>query len=93
MVTRFIKVKAHSGEPLNEAADAIASATAEADDNPMAGELYLEQDAVHFYIHDCPVEWDTCGYGTTWPAWLLVRLQPPCPYRKFYTTVQCKLSA
>lgn len=59
VTTRFIKVKAHCGEPLNEAADALASAAAEADDGPMAGDLHLEPDAVHFYIHDCPVEWDT----------------------------------
>ena len=59
VVTRFVKVKAHCGEPLNEAADALASAAAEGVDSPMAGELHLEPDAVHFYVDDCPVEWDT----------------------------------
>ena len=64
VVTRFVKVKAHCGEPLNEAADALASAAAEGVDSPMAGELHLEPDAVHFYV-DCPVEWDT---QVTWPT-------------------------
>ncbi len=41
VLTRLIKVKAHCGEPLNEAADALASAAAEADGDPMSGELHL----------------------------------------------------
>ncbi len=57
VVTRFIKVKAHFGELLNEAADALASAAAEADDSPMADALHLDPGAVHFYIRDCPVGW------------------------------------
>ncbi len=31
VITRLVQVKAHYGEPLNEAADALASATAEVD--------------------------------------------------------------
>jgi ribonuclease HI len=57
VVTRFIKVKAHCGEPLNEAADALASAAAEADDSLLPGLLYLDTNAVHFYINGAPVEW------------------------------------
>ncbi len=52
------KVKAHCGEPLNEAADALASAAAEADGAPMTGELHLDPWAMHFYLgHAGPVEW------------------------------------
>ena len=60
VLTRLIKVKAHCGEPLNEAADALASAAAEADGAPMSGELHLDPCAVHFYLnHNAPVEWDS----------------------------------
>ncbi len=54
--TRFIKVKAHSGEPLNEAADTLAAATAETDP---AGEVELDLDpeAVHFLFKGKWVEW------------------------------------
>ena len=46
-ITRLIKVRAHSGEPLNEAADALAAAAAEL--NPArAVDLDLDQEAVHF---------------------------------------------
>ena len=59
VITRLVKVKAHCGEPLNEAADALASAAAEVDGAPMTGELHLDPWAVHFFIgHDGPVEWD-----------------------------------
>ncbi len=61
MTTRLVKVKAHCGEPLNEAADALASAAAETDAGPMTGEMHLNQGAVHFYLAGpvAPVEWDT----------------------------------
>jgi hypothetical protein len=35
----------------------LASATAEADDSPMADALHLVPDAVHFYLRDCPAGW------------------------------------
>jgi ribonuclease HI len=61
VTTRLVKVKAHCGEPLNEAADALASAAAETDAGPMTGEMHLDPGAVHFYLagHAAPVEWDT----------------------------------
>ncbi len=77
-LTRLIKVKAHCGEPLNEAADALASAAAEADRAPMSGELHLNPCVVHFYLnHNAPVEWDSrvrkfCTRSQTG------RLQPSC---------------
>ena len=46
LTTRSIKVKAHSGEPLNEAADALAAAAAELDPaRPV--ELDLDPEAMH----------------------------------------------
>jgi hypothetical protein len=57
VVTRLVKVKAHCGEPLNEAADALASAAAAADDSPLPSRLHLATNAVHFYIDGAPVEW------------------------------------
>ena len=59
-LSRLAKVKAHCGDPLNEAADVLASAAAEHDDNPGAGGQHLDPDAVHFYMagHDAPVVWD-----------------------------------
>jgi ribonuclease HI len=57
VVTRFVKVKAHCGEPLNEAADALASAAAAADDSPLPSRLHLATNSVHFYINGAPVEW------------------------------------
>ncbi len=48
VVTRIVKVKSHCCEPLNEAADALASAAAEADDSQLSNELHLEPDSVHF---------------------------------------------
>jgi ribonuclease HI len=56
-VTRIVKVKSHCGEPLNEAADALASAAAEADDSQLSNELHLEPDSVHFYLDGCPMTW------------------------------------
>ncbi len=44
----MVKVKAYSGDPLNEAIDALASAAAENDDNRWAGGQYFDPDAVHF---------------------------------------------
>jgi hypothetical protein len=57
IVTRFVKVKPHCGEPLNEAADALASAAAAADDSPLPSRLHLATNSVHFYINGAPVEW------------------------------------
>ena len=57
VVTRLVKVKSHCGEPLNEAADALASAAAEADDGPPSSALHLDPDSVHFYQNGAPVEW------------------------------------
>ena len=57
VVTRFVKVELHCGGPLNEAADALSSAAAEADDSQLANELHLDLDSVHFYLD---------GYPTTW---------------------------
>jgi hypothetical protein len=48
-ITRLVKVRAHRGEPLNEAADALArtSAAAESDpSNPVA--IEFDPEAVHF---------------------------------------------
>ena len=47
VVTRLVKVKSHCGEPLNEAADALASAAAEADD--MVAYLHM---ALSLYQYD-----------------------------------------
>ncbi len=55
--TRFIKVRAHRGEPLNEGADALAAEAAESDHvRPMA----MDQDpgAVYFLHKEMWVEWD-----------------------------------
>jgi hypothetical protein len=54
--TRFIKIEAHSGEPLNEAADAMAAAAAELDP-ARAVELDLNPEAVHFLFKERWVEW------------------------------------
>jgi ribonuclease HI len=56
--TRFIKVRAHRGEPLNELADALASEAAESD--PVRS-IALDQDpeAVYFNLKGTWVEWDT----------------------------------
>ena len=53
---RFIKVKAQSGQPLNEAADALAAAAAETDPARDV-ELGLNPEAVHFLIKGKWVEW------------------------------------
>ena len=54
---RFVKVRAHRGEPLNEAADALASAAAESDPSrPVV--LDLEAEAVHFSYRGIWVEHD-----------------------------------
>jgi hypothetical protein len=55
--TRFIKVKAHSGELLNEAADALAATAAETDPARDV-ELDLDPEAVHFLFKGKWVEWD-----------------------------------
>ena len=56
--TRLIKVRAHSGEPLNEATDALAAAAAELDP-ARAVDLDLDPHAVHFLFNEKWVEWDT----------------------------------
>jgi ribonuclease HI len=55
--TRFIKVRAHRGEPLNEKADALAAEAAELDP---ARPLAMDQDpeAVYFLHKETWVEWD-----------------------------------
>jgi len=54
-VTRFIKVKAHRAEPLNEAADALASAAAELDPTQLPE---LDPDAVYFRFRGVLIQWD-----------------------------------
>ena len=54
-VTRFIKVKSHRGEPLNEAADTLAAAAAELDPSRP---LNLDPEAVYLALNGFQVEWD-----------------------------------
>ena len=54
-VTRFIKVKAHRAEALNEGADALAFAAAELDPSRP---VELDSDAVYFYYKGAPIQWD-----------------------------------
>jgi hypothetical protein len=42
VITRLVKVKAHCGEPLYKAANALESALAEADWAPVTGEWHLD---------------------------------------------------
>jgi hypothetical protein len=50
-------VRAHKGEPLNEAADALAAAAADSDPGrPVAMDLAPE--AVHFMYREAWIEWD-----------------------------------
>ena len=55
VLTRFVKVKAHRGEPLNEAADTLASEAAELDPSRP---LDLDPEAVYFYYHNTLVGWE-----------------------------------
>ena len=55
--TRFIKVRAHRGEPLNEAADALAAAAAESDPARSVA-MDLDPEAVYFLFKEAWVEWD-----------------------------------
>jgi len=55
VITRFVKVKSHRAEPLNEAADTLASDAAELDPSRP---LDLDPEAVYFYLKGVPVEWD-----------------------------------
>ena len=55
--TRFIKVRAHRGEPLNEAADAMASEAGEFDPSRAAA-LDQDPEAVYFLMKQTWVEWD-----------------------------------
>jgi hypothetical protein len=54
---RFIKVRAHRGEPLYEAADAMAAAAAELDPARFVA-MDLHPEAVHFRYMEAWVEWD-----------------------------------
>ncbi len=56
--TRFIKVRAHRGEPLNKLADALAS---EAPESDQVQSIVLDQDpeAVYFNLNGTWVKWDT----------------------------------
>ena len=54
VMTRFVKVKAHSGEPLNEAADALAGAAAEMDPSRPAD---VDPEGVYFYYRETLVVW------------------------------------
>ena len=54
--TRFVKVKADRAEPLNEAADAMASAAAELD---LSRPLDLDPESVYFYRESTLVGWDS----------------------------------
>ena len=55
--TSFMKVRAHSGEPLNEGADMLAAEAAESDPGRA---IALDQDpeAVYFLYREAWVEWD-----------------------------------
>ena len=55
--TRFIKVRAHRGEPLNEVADALAAAAAESDPARSVA-MDLDPEAVYFLYKEAWVEWD-----------------------------------
>ena len=56
-MTRFVKVRAHAGHPLNEAADAAASSAAFAGDPEAAALCHADSAAVRFYVHDRLIEW------------------------------------
>ncbi len=60
--THLIKVFAHGGEPLNELADSLAAAAAEADP---ARSVALDQDldAVYFLLEETWVKWDALVRG------------------------------
>jgi hypothetical protein len=59
-ITRLIKVRAHRGGALNEAADALASRSAAAEsDSAMPAGIELDPDAVHFLWKETWVEWDS----------------------------------
>ena len=57
-VTRFIKVRAHRGEPLNEAADALAAAAAESDPSRSLA-LDLDADTIYYSFRRMWVEYDS----------------------------------
>jgi len=56
-VTRFVKVRAHRGEPLNEAADALAAAAAESDPTRSLT-LDLDADTIYFSFRGMWAEFD-----------------------------------
>ena len=53
-MTRFIKVKAHSDEPLNEADDTLAGAAAEMDPTRPVD---VDPEGVYFYYRETLVAW------------------------------------
>ena len=55
--TRFIKVRAHRGEPLNELADTLAAEAAESDPTRSIA-LDQDPDAVYFLLKETWTEWD-----------------------------------
>ena len=57
VMTRFIKVPAHKGHALNEAADASASAAATAADGETGALSHADSRAVRFYINNTLTEW------------------------------------
>ena len=56
VVTRLVKVKAHAGDPLNEAADAIASAAAELDPSRPQE---VDPEKVYFQYEGTLVPWNS----------------------------------
>jgi len=57
LITRIIKVTAHAAHPLNEAADAAASAAAEEADSESVMMSHVDRGAVQFYLNGTVTEW------------------------------------
>ena len=57
VITRIIKVPAHKAHPLNEAADALASAAAEVADSELVALCHADCGAVRFYLNGKLTEW------------------------------------
>jgi len=57
IMTRIIKVPAHAAHPLNEAADAAASAAADEADSETVAMSHVESSAVRFYLNGNITEW------------------------------------
>ena len=56
-ITRLLKVRAHRAEPLNEAADLLATDAAESDDSRTVA-WDLDPEAAHFLFKEKWIEWD-----------------------------------